>query len=209
MKTKVARSCLKAEPMLEHAIAAHAAEIRSWIAHEAKVKADEDKASDDPTKHVHWPRPSASPAVEACVDASGNASYEVIDDPPEVALASLEAKKQKLNHAISLAEQAAISAIRPYGKHRADALREASIRSEDAKAMAERGFVAKFKDALSGADVDGALSKRRSKDDNDFLGKCKRWSERIFQVQEKAAQAHSEVEDLTAENVDDYEVPEL
>jgi hypothetical protein len=213
MTYRVLKSQIQAD--FEVAVAAHALEMRNWRAHMASVRADEGKP-DLPAieRHVAYPRPSAHPLVEAAVNENDVADYEVVNDDP-TPMQVLQSKKNDLLRAVSAAEAAAIAAIVPLGKRRALNLRENDIREADAKLSAELSkqgvirTIAKATGLSATVDVGAEIDRRRAPEDTKHLLEQVERRRRINETERAAAQAHHDIEDLTLETIDSWQLPDF
>jgi hypothetical protein len=167
-------------------------------------------------RHEPYPPPGAHPDVEAAikttVNSDGSTSYEADfeiqdDDPtPESILAD---KKNALLHKIVEAETAALDRMQPpVGKRRAANLKEAAIRKADlarwtnqTKGMAPSD-IAKLDYAVE-------VAKGRDPADTRFLADQQARAERTEALMHAAAQAMSDIEDLTLDNIDNYQLPDF
>lgn len=143
-------------------------------------------------KEVGKPRPMASPMVEAAlkrVQVKGQpdnyeADYTIIDDtPPPPAPLNLEDKKVQLHYQLSLAETEIKNKIMPLRKRRL---------SEMQYGMA----VSKKEENRSPEEINTITS---------FLETNKKWSN----VSLIAAQAESDIEDLTEDNIESWKLPDF
>jgi hypothetical protein len=208
---------------LAKAVADHKAEHSAWSAHMARVEADAklppiprpafaDYAKDkDPaaalrkalevyeanvaTRHQPYPAPIPHPLVDRALDG-----FVVIDDDPtpDQVLAD---KKLALIHKVAEAEAQAIAAVLPpLGKQRAFNMREQDIANADA------AVVAALSDAVrtDPAKVAKAVERARSKDDTDFLKAQADRRARSEAIARAAARMMSDVEDLTADTIDNW-----
>lgn len=188
-------------------------ELQAWHEHDNQVKAqqpmrlqpqpDDHGEAEDPAfafwkdfaawqaeklaRYEPYPAPIAHPDIAAAVATNVGADGKVIyvpdfeivnDDPtPEQILA---AKKAFLLHAVSQAEAEAIGVILlPPGKRRQAEILEADIRAKDNQAAAETQHLAD-------------QESRRAK---------------VEAIVRAAAQVMSDIEDLTADNIDTFELP--
>jgi hypothetical protein len=167
-------------------------------------------------RHEPYPRPVAHRDIDAAVAETINADgsttfapdFEIVnDDPsPESVLAE---KKLTLLHKIAVAEAAALEKSQlPMGKRRSANLREAAINAADgalwleiAKGMKPEEFE-KF-------DRNSELAKRRDPADTQHLADQEARREAADAILHKAAQAMSDVEDLTLDNIDNYQLPDF
>lgn len=145
------------------------------------------------SREVGKPRPVAHPLIEAAVKRISHpksaklpddfmADYVVTDDtPPPPPPLNLEDRKHMLTAALRAAENAAKTAILPHRKHRLLNLNYAAV-------------LAKPEDSYTDED---------KKTIADFLSKVGA----IQAIDLKAAQAESDIEDLTEDTVDSWQAP--
>lgn len=192
-------------------VAAHAFEMRHWRAHMARVAEDEKNKVEPIDRHIAHPRPGAMPLIEACVNENDVADYEIFDDgPTEDQILAM--KRLELIGKVTEAEQAAIATVVPIGKRRIFDLREHDILVSDEKIIRdlEPGWVAKVASTVGVAkkiDVQAELEKRRPAEDTKFMQEQSGRRARINAIQRIAAQMHSDIEDLTAETVGSWVMP--
>ena len=213
MTEKILKSEISAIPNFDVAVAQHAAFVREHVAHMARVGADRKNGIEGPAKHQPYPAPTAHPAVARAVDRDGNADYKVEDDGPTPEQ-KLARKKYDLALSLSVAEKSASETIWPLAKQRLDIFRQSDIRKADgARALdiaSRRGVIAK---AILGpkdpATVVAEVEASRPADDTAFLKDKEQLWQRICAVQRIAAQAHADIEDLTAETIDSWKLPDF
>jgi hypothetical protein len=212
MKQQIPASAIAGIKGFSVVAAAHASEMKSWRAHTARVA--EDKKNDVPIerRHVAYPRPRAHPLVESAVDENDEVNFEIIDDGP-TAEEKLAARKAELLHAVSIAENKAIDAVVPLGKRRLFNLREAAILEADrARSVSllesNSGLLKKITGAAMSADqIAARVEAERPAGDTTFLLEQKQRSDRLAAIQLGAAQAHHDIEELTAETVGSWKLP--
>lgn len=198
----------------EVSVAAHALEMRNWRAHMARVKADQDANVEPAKRHVGYDRPMAHLTVAAAVNENDAADYELIDDSPTPDQI-LVAKKIYLLNAVSVAEDTAITAILPSaGKRRLFDIREGDIRSADAARAATLkpgmlGAAASAIGLIKPIDVAAELAKGRDPEDTAHLAAQAERRGKTDLVRRAAAQMHSDIEDLTIDNVDAWVMPKF
>lgn len=155
-----------------------------------------------------YPRPNAMPAVESAVRFDGErfiVDYEIVnDDPtPEQILAR---KKAALVNEIAKSEQAAMEQAQlPPGKVRLNAMEEAAYQAADAEVAKQ--FIERVGKDANPKDLKAEIDKQRSPEHRQFLRDQGARQLRIDQIHLNAAQAMSDVEDLTADNIDTFEIP--
>ena len=204
-------------PQLELDIANFAQAMRDWRAHMARVAEDEKNGVQGIEKHEPYQRPVASDLVDAAVDEDGNPDYVIVDDGPN-AEQVLNARKAALFNEVLKAEAIAAEKIVPAAKRRLFNLQEAAIAAADEKLAAElkkkkKGRIAKVWDAALGKDVDAVtveaadLRAQRQAKDNDHLDAQAERREKFNKLAMISAQAIADIQDLTADNVDDWKLP--
>lgn len=182
------------------AVAEHALNMRNWRAHMARV--DEDKTKPDlPAieRHIAYGRPVAPELVEAAVNENGKVDYELVDDGPSSEQV-FAAKKNELLGLVTAVEQQAKHAVLPRGKHRLFAMREADIRSGTPKP----GMLKSIATAVGLTSIE-----EPSPEDKQFLEDQIARRARISAIERAAAQAHSDIEDLTLETIDAWKMPDF
>jgi hypothetical protein len=165
-------------------------------------------------RHEPYPKPIGHPDIIASVATKvgddGSVTYvphfEIVDDDPtpdEI----LAAKKIDLLSKISAAEQEAIDrAELPLGKRRAAALLEADISAEDAKVATD--LIDKTPEAnRAQLDIAKELKKRRDPKHTQHLQDQESRRAKIEAIVRAGAQAMSDIEDLTADKIDTFEIP--
>lgn len=234
MTYRIAKS--QAFPGFDVAVAAHAKEMRDWRAQENIATEHDGKPDIHPMdRYEHRQRPTADYRVVEAVNEMDAVDYEIFDDGPTPEQ-MLAVKKMNLLSAVSSAEEASICSIIPPGKRRQFNIRENDIRAADAKKaqeivakneatlqakyaeIASRGLIAKAATALglkSEAeevkllDPQFEIERVRSASDSQHLQDQADRAAKIESIQRAAAQAHSDVEDLTIDTVDAYQVPDF
>jgi hypothetical protein len=174
----------------------------------ATAKWDADKlARHDPVK-----RPSPHPAVENAVRQNGDdfvADYEIVNDDPTPDQI-LRGKKNALLSSISRIEQDAKERAMPaIGKRRMASLREMDIVVADEKIRQEIWSAIPEEDRpkFDLSTFPAEIEKRRHPADTQHLKDTASCKSRLSAIERAAAQAMSDVEDLTAENIDDFKIP--
>ena len=215
MTTQIPKS--QVTPQLELDIANFAQAMRDWRAHMARVAEDDKNGVHGIEKHEPYQRPIASDLVDAAVDEDGNPDYVIVDDGPDPEQI-LNAKKSALFGEVLRAEAVAAENIVPTAKRRLFNLQESAIYEADEKIAADlkkkkKGRLAKVWDAALGKDVDtiaveaADLRAQRPDRDNAHLDEQARRRERINKLAMISAQALADIQDLTADNVDDWKLP--
>ncbi len=217
MTAKILKSQVSQD--FELAVANYAQAMREWRAHMKRVEADAKNGVEGIEKHEPYARPYAPELIDAAVDEEGNPDYEIVDDGPTPEQI-LVAKKSVLFQAVLQAEAAAGEKIVPTGKRRLFNLQESSIYESDAKLAADlrkkkKGRIAKVWDAALGKDVDAVaveeadIRAARPKKDTDHLDAQAGRREKLNALAMKSAQALADIQDLTADNVDAWKMPDF
>jgi hypothetical protein len=186
--------------------------MKAWREHMARVKQDEKNDVPIERRHVAYPRPRAHPMVERAVDENDEVNFEVIDDGPTAA-ELLAVRKATLLNEVSIAENRAIDAIVPAGKRRPFNLRESDIRMADAakaKALAASNSGLRKKVAgrtMTPEQMAARIEAERPLEDTALLRAQEERGARIEAIQRAAAQAHHDIEDLTAETIGGWKLP--
>jgi len=191
------------------AAAAHAVEMKNWRAHQKRV--EDDKQNGVPQEDAHWPQkpPRAHPLVERAVDENDEANFEIVNDLPD----PLAIKKAQLLDDVGRAEEAAIAAVVPAGKRRLFAMREQDIRERDNQLRTELhagngGLIRKVTgQQMSVEEIERAIIDARGPEDMKHLADQAARRQRIAEIERKAARAHHDIEDLTAETIGSWKMP--
>lgn len=187
-------------------VAARIETLREYDAHEATVRAH--AANDGMKSEDRWvtlavpPAPAAVGfAIRATNHPDGSHTYVpnyIIDAEP------LDKRKAALTEQVNEAERNAIHAVLPQRKARAHQLREFDIRKEDAaRANAE---IEKQPHPRPPFDVEKFNRINRPAADTEFLDAHAAREATLQKIYRWAANLHSEIEDLTEETVDAFEV---
>jgi hypothetical protein len=193
----------------ENLVATYGQELADWQAHMARVKQDKKDGVAKDNAFQPYPAPTADAEIAASVDANGKPNYKITDDSADV----LAAKKSTLLSKINDAEQNAVSVILPpAGKREAIALRENDIRIADAARAADiyskQGVLASIGIGKKTAqEIQAEVDSGRPTADTDFLQQRANERQRIEAVRRAGAQMMSNVEDLTAANIDSWTMP--
>ena len=195
-------------------VATYAQELAAWKNHMARVDADKKAGVPREKAFAPYPSPIADPAVVAVIGPDGKPNFQIVDDgpTPDQVLAS---KKEALITAVRISEKEAILRIVPPGKRRALDYRQNDVSADDkarsAVLLAAQpvGVLSKLgigaqKDPAK-ADID-AIAQRRP-DDAKFMADQADRRARITAIEHAAAQMESDVEDLTAANIDGWTMP--
>lgn len=181
-------------------VAHHAHEMREWRTHMGRVAEDEKNKVTGIKKHWAHPRPGAHPLVESAVNEKGEVDYEIFDDGPSPSQ-QLDAKKSRLFAAVSFAEQAAIAKVVPPAKVRLFMLMENEILEK--QKIEPGGLIERAGEFL------GFSRHVQSDDEKAFMQAQQDRRARIAIIERTGAQAHSDIEDLTAETIDAWQVPDF
>lgn len=171
---------------------------KEWCEHQAKVEADERNGVTGIAKHVACKPPVAHPLIESAIDADGNASYEIVDDGPSPEQ-KLEFRKSELEQQLQAAETAAIEAIIPRRQIPLLNLREKDIHAAHQDRLQDRGVI---KNIMSSAPEMPA-------DDKAFVEQQQAQRDKVLAIRRMAAQALADIDDLTADTVDAWKLPDF
>lgn len=201
-------------------VAEHAEKIRQWLAHMKRVAADKAKGDAVPPIERHQPydRPRAPELIELAIDDAGNVAYELEDDSHVL----LRQQKDSLIAQVGELEAAAINAIVPPGRRRLLNLREGKIAAADIERInlftekrRKPGLLKKLTGAADEAEkadmtaaVAAALEQRPAEDTRHLAAQEER-RVRIRAIEEIAAQATHDIEDLTADTIGSWKAPDF
>jgi hypothetical protein len=155
----------------------------------------------------------ASPLVASAVDENGKPNFQVIDDDPTPDQI-LAAKKAALITQVRVAESVAKQRIAPEGKVRAFGARHNAVVAADTEraatlleaqpvgALSAIGIGAKKDRGKARTDAEAA----RPPDDAKFMADQAERQARIAAVEALAIQMESDIEDLTAANIDQWQL---
>lgn len=152
------------------------------------------------TRHVPYPHPDAHPLITH----AAKEGFEIIDDSPTPDQI-LAAKKMALLNQIARIESEMISGLVPAGKVRANMLMETDIHKADAKRSE------KLSEQIM-ADPDkreAALEKMRPAADTAHLKSQAIVRSKADAISRSTAKIMSDIEDLTAGNIDAWRMPNL
>jgi hypothetical protein len=190
-------------------IASYIFEMKNWRSHMSRVEQDKNSNVSPIDRHVAYPRPDAHPIVRASVNENNEADFKIVDDMP-TADQILRTKKNDLIGTVSIAETNAISNIVPFGKLRMLNLKENNIRTEAHKAANDAtqsaGIVKKVAIAVG---ISNPPQVSFSPEDQKFLQEQDVRRSAIAAIQHAAAQMHSDIEDLTLDNIDAWKMPDF
>jgi hypothetical protein len=212
MTQKIPASAIAGITNFAVAAASHAVETKAWRAHMARVADDQRNDVPIERRHVAYPRPRAHPMIERAIDENDEVNFEVIDDGPTAA-ELLATRKTELLNAVSLAEAKAIDAIVPVGKRRLFNMRESAIREADqAKTAAlvesSSGLLKKITGgAMTPDELAARIAAERPAEDTAHLRAQEERRARTAAILLAAAQAHHDIEDLTAETIGSWKLP--
>lgn len=167
--------------------------------------ADHTERLKDFNKVVGKPRPTSHPLIEACVKRISypktskkpddyEADYVIVDDvpvAPETASLGLEDRKRMLVAALRVAEAAAKEAVFPARKQRILTLQAGAAQ---VKLVVKDGQI-----------DDSALTEQ----EKDTLNLIREVQSKYGAIEMAAAQAESDIEDLTEDKVDSWQLPQL
>jgi hypothetical protein len=199
------------------AVAQFAKDMRDWREQEKKATEHDDKPDIAPIdRWVHRKRPTEDERVMRAVNENDIADFEIIDDSPSPEQI-LRYKKSRLLADVVEAENAAVSLIVPAGKHRAFALRERGIMDSDAKVIAELMKAPTLLQKVASTiglgdpqpDIHAEIVKRRPPEDTKFLSDQNDRRHSIQTIVHAATQMHSDIEDLTLDNIDAWKMPDF
>jgi hypothetical protein len=235
-KIKIRRSEILGIADFEAAAATHAVEMKSWRAHMRKVKEDEDNPPDDPMqKHWKYEKPHAHPVVERAVDENDEANFQIVEDGPTEEQ-KLRYAKDVLLHRLENAEAVALARIVPIGKRRKFNILEQDILMADherrqaaiakisdanqkwSAEMGKRSFVDKIAEKIGAkslpsppdyVDVEAKVVEGRPKDHATHLDAQAQRRADTEAIQRKVADLAEQIEDLTADTIATFVIPEL
>lgn len=220
MSAKIPRSLVQGmSPDFATQAATFAVAMKEWRAHMARVKKDEANGVIGIDKHLAYKRPSAHPLIEKAVNEKDEIDYEIFDDGPSPEQV-LAVKKNELMGAVNLAELVAVRSIVPVGKIRILNLKETEIRAKDSAVIAkmtakQNGLLnsvaaaAKIKKQITNDDIAAAVISSRTAHENEFISSQERSRLTIEAIGRVAAQAHSDIEDLTLDTIDAWRMPDF
>lgn len=211
MTVKILRS--RIAPDFEVVVAHHAAELRAWKEHMARVAADDKKNVTGIERHVAYPRPAADQLVEHAINENDVPDYQILEDGPTPA-ETLRLKKIELLHAVSVAESSAIEMVAPFSKLRGYNFRESDILGADAARLEQMkpGLLKKVAATVglySVPDVSAELEKVRPTSDTQHLKDQVSRRQNIEALRRAGAKMHSDIEDLTLDNIDAWKMPDF
>ena len=195
----------------DNLVAIYGQELADWKSHMARVEQDKKNGVAKDKAYQPFPAPTADPEIMASVDADGKPSYKITDDSADV----LAAKKTALITKISEAESIAISAVLPpVGKRQIFSMRESDILNADvARAQSiidasQHGLLATIGvGKKTPQEIQAEAAASRPPDDTAFLQQRIDERQKIEVIRRAAAQMTSDVEDLTAANIDSWTMP--
>lgn len=186
-------------------VAFHIAALQEYDAHMVLVRRDAELADlPDEERHTAFPPPSAAIEIESAIKRTANDDGTTTFEPDyEIVPPSIDMRKQRLFARVSEAEQDAIKAVVPAGKIRAYHFREQDIRKAD-----QARYAAAVKDAEPGTQIDFAkfIDEHRSVTDTRFLQQQDSRDDQRNEIQRWAANLHSDIEDLSADTIDAWEM---
>lgn len=197
MTIKIRKSLLADPHAFDVDVAAHAHELRHWREHMQRVEGDKKNPNLDPIdRHMPYPEPVPHPLIASVFNDVGDPDYELVDDSPEEVLAL---KKAALSEKIVAAEREVIDEVIPPGKQRAFVTRMHDINAKAAVAREKRSLLKK----MFGKEEEPAP------EDAAFLAEYAEKMDRIQAAHKVVAQALHDIDELSIENVDSYQLPTL
>lgn len=201
-------------PPFDVQVAQHAQAMQDWRAHMKRV--EEDRSNPDlPAieRHSPYSRPTADPLVDKSVDENDQPAYEIEDDSENV----LAIAKRHLLAEITRLEVEAIGRIFPLAKRRHWDLQESDIKAEDAERrmdLIEQQGKPGLLQRLVGADgcsfdIEAAVAEQRPAEDTKHLQEQAERRRKVAWIERRAAQAHADIEDLTADTIDGWKMPDF
>lgn len=198
MTEKISASAIATIPNFAVLVQQHAADMKHWRGQMARVEADKKDVVPIEKAHAPFAKPLAHPLVAAAVNENDEPDFEIVDDGPTPAQI-LAAKKTHLLGLVTAAENETNEAVLPRGKRRLYDMRESDIRS----GIVKPSLAAKIKSAIVGPETS------MSADDEQFLKDQDGRRAQYAAIALAAAQAHSDIEDLTLDNIDAWQMPKL
>lgn len=216
MTAKIKQSTVDSFRNFDLLVAEHAGALRHWRSHhEALKKQEADIAAGKTVKAIDrfqpFDRPRAADQIEAAINDKFEVDYEVVDDSNE----TLPLRKQALISRVLKLEGDAIVAIVPPGKQRLLTLQEAAIREADDSRMSDLmkqsqnpGFLKRL---FGEGEIDfrAEVEKQRPAEDTAFLQNVQEIRRRLKQIEFMSAQAMAEIEDLTVDTIDGFQIPDF
>lgn len=175
-------------------VASHIAALQEYDAHMVLVRRDAELADlPDEERHTEFPPPHAPVEIESSIKRTPKPDGTTTFEPDyEIVPPSIEQRKEKLFAQVSAAEQDATRAVVPAGKIRAFQFREQDIRKADqARYVAAAPMIP---------------TEQRPEADTRFLEEQAAREDRRNEIQRWAASLHSDIEDLTADTIDAWEM---
>lgn len=184
-------------------VAERIATLKEYDAHEAIVRqhaANPDMPDEE--RYVSLAVPAAPVDVDSSIrrtlrdDGTTEfvADYEIVGPP-------FQTRKSRLFDQVSAAEREAMAAVAPAGKIRAFQFREADIRRAD-----QRRYSTLVERLGSGPDFATYCEENRPTSDTTFLEQQAAREDQRNEIMRWAAQLHSDIEDLTPETIDTWEM---
>lgn len=209
----IKKSQLTSEHALIQALDAHKGMLKDWQDHMRRVASDALNDKVKPIdKHAAYPRPVPDALVELIMQNGG--TYTIIDDTPTPE-EQLVVQKKALQSSLNTAEFAAFnnvvsSAKRVLYDHRENVIRQAD--NDKAEAIVEERSTLKAKVLsvfVKPEEVSKGVEDIRSPEDTQFLSEQQGRREKLQAINLKAAQARSDIEDLTVVTIKSWKNPEL
>jgi len=199
----------RAAPNFDAAVKTYANELADWRTHMARVEQDKKNNVPKDKAYAPFPAPTADPEVMASIDAGGAINYKIINDDPSDDHV-LAAKKAVLLQRVAQAADAVIAAISPAAKRPLANIRENEILQADATRMkvimdSQKGILPAIGiGSKTPAEMQAEVAKARPVTDTNFLQDQAEQRQKTDAISRAAAQAMSDIEDLTLQNVDAY-----
>lgn len=211
MTFKILKSAFDADPNFAIKVQAYAAERRTWKEHMGRVAADEAAGVTGIAKHVAYGSPTASSMIMESVNEAGDPDFYIFDDGPTTEQA-LEIKKLDLYNRLIAAQTAAINEVGSAVKRRLWDLKENEVYDRDGERIAtamskDTGWLAKLVGRKSS--VAEETQRSRSAEDAAHIAEQTKRRRKINAIVLIGAQAHSDIEDLTVDNVDAWKLPDF
>lgn len=207
MTLKIDREKLGCTPeQFAEAVDQHIAALAEYNEHLKGVEADAaDPSIPHENKRVAFPPPyspigNIEMAIGRREDGSLFADYEIVGP-------SLEVRKQRLMQAVSETEQTELAKVTPPGKARYWHMREQAILRADSERWNEH--LAKAKPGDLPTDYAEFIASTRGADDSRFLDEQEARRRKEEAIRFWAAKQHHDIEDLTEETADGWQMEVL
>lgn len=187
---------------IDAAIKAFADEVKAWNHRNEMVE----KTKDYENVLERWtpcPAPSAHELIMKAVDAEGNISYTGEDDTQALKEIEFSHKKMALFQIVSNAEASERAKIVPPGKERLWRMQEEDVQIRDAKVIQTETKKKKSIDPLKLRDI---VDKKRTAGDKKHMVAQNERRETLRKIARWAAEQHADIEDLTMDTIDDWQM---